>query len=559
MVKAAGSFFSFSPFQVVINFALVLLQSMTAGIGLIVLIPLLNAFGVDDLGSKEPEGHFLLDKVSVSIGSGDVSLGVILPVYVFIVAIVAYLQYVLVVRSIKLQQSYICFTRDRLYRAVVNCEWQFIVKCKISDFIHALTLQVQSVGIGSQQIMILLSQITTTLFFTGVCFLVSWKMSLIAIIFFGVLSSLLSPLNQKAFEAGRDQILNFKLIFEQLEEQLSSLKFIKSHHFENSTANQLNCTSKKLEEQIVRINQVTAFTKLAHTLGAVFAISILFYISYTWLGVEVSKLIVLMIIFSRLQPGISKIQNAYQLLLNQIPAFDNIEHHLALCGQNQEPSPAPNSRPFVFRDRILLKKVSFSYGNRNILSDFDLEIPKNHSVAIAGASGSGKSTLVDIIAGLIIPTRGDVFCDTIKMENESRVSWRKNIAYVTQESYFLNDTIKKNLIWGNPRSFTDEDLWQALDQASAKSFVKALPRKLDTIVGDRGIKLSGGERQRIAIARALLRYPELLILDEASSALDLKNEENIRNTLNKLKGKLTIIIIAHRNTTIRNVDKLVQL
>lgn len=139
-----------------------------------------------------------------------------------------------------------------------------------------------------------------------------------------------------------------------------------------------------------------------------------------------------------------------------------------------------------------------------------------------------------------------------------RLAWRKNIAYITQEVYLFHDTIRNNLSWVK-KDTTDEELWRMLDMAAARSFVEKIPQGLDTVIGDRGIRLSGGERQRLALARALLSQPRLLILDEATSALDHENERKIQQALEHLQGTLTIIIIAHRKTTIEHVDQTIQL
>ncbi len=177
---------------------------------------------------------------------------------------------------------------------------------------------------------------------------------------------------------------------------------------------------------------------------------------------------------------------------------------------------------------------------------------------MTGPSGAGKSTLADLIAGLLIPTSGTISCDDISLEGEIRSAWRKNIAYITQEVYLFHDTIRHNLSWVK-KDVSDTTIWKMLESAAAAEFVTRLPQGLDTVIGDRGIRLSGGERQRLALARALLSQPQLLILDEATSALDHENERKIQQALEQLQGKLTIIIIAHRKTSIEHVDHLVEL
>lgn len=174
---------------------------------------------------------------------------------------------------------------------------------------------------------------------------------------------------------------------------------------------------------------------------------------------------------------------------------------------------------------------------------------KHSMVAFVGESGAGKTTLSRIISGLIQPTAGEILIDGASQE------LRRLVGYVPQENYLFNGTIRDNLSLQTSTT-SEANIWSALEKASALDFVWALPKKLETIVGERGIKLSGGERQRLAIARALIIEPEILVLDEATSFLDYKNENHIQNSISKLHGKITMIVIAHRFSTIRQADTI---
>jgi ATP-binding cassette subfamily C protein len=174
-------------------------------------------------------------------------------------------------------------------------------------------------------------------------------------------------------------------------------------------------------------------------------------------------------------------------------------------------------------------------------------------VAIVGASGVGKTTLVDLMIGLLAPETGRVAVDGTALA-ENGAAWRETIGYVPQEPFLFHDTIRANLAWARPEA-SAADLNRALALARAE-FVHDLPNGLDTVVGDRGVRLSGGERQRIALARALLREPSLLILDEATSSIDLENERRILEAIGGLHGTVTIVLIAHRLATVADVDAI---
>ena len=202
------------------------------------------------------------------------------------------------------------------------------------------------------------------------------------------------------------------------------------------------------------------------------------------------------------------------------------------------------------RTNNLVKTYETPAGPLNVLRGIDLELEKGSFVAMVGPSGGGKSTLADLILGLLEPTEGQITIDDQPLDMHR---WRANIAYVPQETFLFHHSIRSNLLWAAPQA-SDKELWDVLEMAAATDFVKRLPQGLDSVVGERGIQLSGGERQRIALARALLRKPALLVLDEATSSLDHHSEERIRDAITNLHGNLTMLIIAHRPSTIQIAD-----
>jgi ATP-binding cassette subfamily C protein len=177
------------------------------------------------------------------------------------------------------------------------------------------------------------------------------------------------------------------------------------------------------------------------------------------------------------------------------------------------------------------------------------DIPSQKITAVVGPSGAWKSSLADLLLGLLKPETGKITVDGVEITRENLHAWRHSVGYVPQETFLFNDTVRGNLLWAMP-SAKEEDLWEALRMAAAEDFVGKLPQGLDTVLSDRGIMLSGGERQRITLARTLLRKPRLLLLDEATSALDSENERWIHQAIESLYDNLTIVIIAHRQSTI---------
>lgn len=209
-----------------------------------------------------------------------------------------------------------------------------------------------------------------------------------------------------------------------------------------------------------------------------------------------------------------------------------------------------------FKNSIELNHVSFQYPKQksNAIENISLKIPIGSSIAFVGQSGSGKTTLVDIILGLLEPSKGQIYVDGKRLNDQLSI-WQQKIGYIPQSIFLSDDTIRNNVAFGyEAKQIDDQEVWRALEQSHLKEFVQSLPEQLDTSVGERGVRLSGGQRQRIGIARALYHNPEIIFMDEATSALDNETEKEIMKAIDGLKGEKTLVIIAHRLSTIENCD-----
>ncbi|WP_444995384.1 ABC transporter ATP-binding protein [Aliikangiella sp. IMCC44359] len=559
LVEACKAFFAFSPKKQSLIFLFMFLQGATAGIGVLFIIPLLQIVGIDVTGSTQSNISSVANQIFQLFGVSP-NLIIVLMSYILIVSTIASLHYILSIMKSEVQQGYIVYLRNKLYRSLLGSNWQFITEHKMVNFFQGLTVQIQSVGHASSLILSLISQSILTLVLIGLAFLLSWQMSLLVMGCLLLLLVALLPLNRTIYGSGKTQLLNFKVIFQMMSEQLSSLKMIKSFASETLFADKMHKVSLELENQNIKLARAQALTQWIYMVGAVVAFSLFFYTAQNLLTVPLSNTLLLLVVFSRLLPQISGLQKNYQQLLHKIPAFNDVNNIMNQCRLAQELTVKTKACPKLHQC-IRLEKVTYCYPNRKIpvIHNLSVAINKNQTVALVGHSGAGKSTLADLIAGLIEPKSGSIYCDDTLLVGDVRLAWRKGIAYVTQDVYLFHDTIRANLTWISNEFISDEKLWQVLDMAAAADFVSQLVSGLETVIGDRGIRLSGGERQRLALARALLTKPQLLILDEATSALDHENERKIQLALEKLHGQLTIVIIAHRKTTIAHADKCIHL
>ncbi len=255
----------------------------------------------------------------------------------------------------------------------------------------------------------------------------------------------------------------------------------------------------------------------------------------------------------RLMPGLNRIINQLNLFKSAIPSIERVYQEYTTIAAKENYVDLPD---FVFNKSISLQDVRFRYFNteKNALNNICLEIKKGECIGIVGETGSGKSTLVDVILGLLKPHEGLVSIDGEYQVNSYQ--WHKKIGYVPQSVYLIDDTIEANIAFGE-QEVDLVKLNTAIDVAQLRKFIDELPNGSNTIVGERGIRLSGGERQRISIARALYREPEVLIFDEATSALDNETEARLMETINAISRDHTVIMIAHRVTTLKDCNRIV--
>ncbi|WP_204412447.1 ABC transporter ATP-binding protein [Bacillus tianshenii] len=283
-------------------------------------------------------------------------------------------------------------------------------------------------------------------------------------------------------------------------------------------------------------------------------------------GTGTTQLVSTMALFAmaafRIMPSINRVVALITTIKYSQPALDVVYEDLFL---NKDPLMKSEAGTKLlsnkidqktFSDSIRLDDVSFRYPNQEEFSvkDVSLTIPIGQSVAFIGESGAGKTTIIDIILGLLHPEKGKVLVDGTDLHKQISI-WQKKIGYIPQSIFLSDDTIRGNVAFGvGNKDIDDKEVWRALEQAQLKEFVLSLPDKLDTTVGERGVRLSGGQRQRIGIARALYHNPEILFMDEATSALDNETEKEIMKAIDGLKGDKTLIIIAHRLSTIKNCE-----
>lgn len=541
----------------------VMIIGLLDGIGTILLVPLLSIIGIIDIQIQIP-GMGLLEFLKQMPMLQ--ALLIVLTLYMLLVTGQSLISRRLSMRDTQILSGYINSVRLEINRALLQAQWSFFMRKRKTDLISSLTDQLGRVTNGAYLVLQFMASLVFTAIQIGIAFLISPFMTL-SILGFGCLVILVSRRFIK-----QSQKIGFKAVklhesyMAGIVDQFNGMKDIKSNSLEQSRYSWLQDWSRdSAEERYLNVKQ-RSNSKLVYKITSSILIAAFVFTSVTMFQNEGGHLLLVLAMFARLWPRITDIQSNLEQIASASPAFRALMElqEDSLHAQEIDISDVGRSKSFMtlkLKHQMECREVYFRYDQEQphyTLENINLRIPAKCMTAIVGQSGAGKSTLIDLVMGLMKPEHGEVLIDGKTLTDEDLLSLRSSISYVPQDPFLFHGSIRDNLSMIDPEA-SEGQLWEALQFSSAAEFVLKLPDGLDTIIGDRGIRLSGGERQRLVLARAILRKPSILILDEATSALDTMNETKIQEAIEKLKGEITVIVIAHRLTTIRNADQVIVL
>ncbi len=391
-------------------------------------------------------------------------------------------------------------------------------------------------------------------------FIVSKSITVVIVGLLLVCLGIFSYINKKYSRKWGEQGQEYKAkIYQWMNQSLSGIKDIKIlDRSETFIKNYDNYMKKYV--RVLRLNRLIGIMpkyiiEMVCMTGLLSAVLVKMFFGQKELSEFVPQLAIFAVAAFRLLPSVGRINEHLSAVIFATPSIDLIYHDLKEI-EDLHVEEIVKDEDWHFKKEIEVKRVTYAYpeGEGNVIENACFHIRKGETVAFVGSSGAGKSTIVDILLGLLPPQQGKILVDGMDVYKNLR-TWQKEIGYIPQTIYLSDDSIRNNVAFGIEEENIDEQaVIAALKQAQLYDFVDTLPEGLDTCVGDRGIRLSGGQRQRIGIARALYHKPEILVLDEATSALDNDTEAAVMEAIDSLKGQKTIIIIAHRLTTIKNAD-----
>ncbi len=409
----------------------------------------------------------------------------------------------------------------------------------------------------------LMSDGVVSLFIVCYCLSKSGMMTiLLAVVLVALMAVIKKVLKPIMYKAGKDNQDYYSGLFKWISQTVQGIKEVKVAGKEQYFVREYHKCGKGYVDAVQKYSLYNNIPKLLIETACV-AVMMGYMIFLTLAGRSTGDMLEILSTLAAaafvLLPCVNRINNQINSMAYFEPFFMGVSDNLQdeITGEKVDMSfAAEDEEKLPVRECIELKGITYAYPNTDklIFDHADMTIPIGSSVGIVGTSGAGKSTIVDILLGLLEVREGSIHADGVDVRTNYR-RWLKNIGYIPQMIFMLDDTIRKNVAFGVPEDKIDEErLWEVLKEAQLDEFVKSLPEGVDTGIGERGIRLSGGQRQRIGIARALYHDPEVLVLDEATSALDNDTEKAIMEAINRLHGRKTLIIIAHRLQTIEQCD-----
>jgi len=430
-------------------------------------------------------------------------------------------------------------------------KYSFFSQGDMGVLLNSFQQEVDKVGNTFGAIARLMATFLQALIFIVLPFSLSPKLTTIFIITASLISAPLWFLHRFSYGLGKQNTETANRVAGILHESLTAAKLIISFGRQKKTVDNYKRAIERHAIVSVKFQTLAGgISKLFQPLGIIAAL-ITVYISYID-GMPLSTMAMVLFSLNRLVPIIGLLLSGKTTIEGFVPAYEQLQK----LRNDAEAYEVPNGSTVFnkLESGLELKQVSFNYPGRELaLNDIKMKIKKGNLTALVGKSGSGKTTIVDLMLGLYEENNGNILLNDIELKSYDINTYHEKLGYVPQEPQLFNISIRENLLWSAPNA-TEKDMWNACRLSNADEFVKELPEKLDTILGDRGVRLSGGQRQRLALARALIREPELLILDEATSSLDTESEHLIQQSIDNLSGEITIVVIAHRLSTIRNAD-----
>lgn len=536
--------------------ALLFVLGLTEGAGLLLIVPLLELIGLK-LADDGAIGRVTEWTAAAFSWAGlRPSLGGVLAIYVAVIATSALLWRRQAVALGRLREAVSGTLRRRVYDAVSHVEWVAFTRLRTTEVVHAIMIEAARIGDVTAGLLQLGSQVVLTLVYVIAAAALSPVLVVVAMVGAGALLLLVRSRRTAAYLRGVAVADASRALTAATSDLLGGAKTIRAHGLEVQGREMVDAHVAAAARERIGVDASHADARAWLEVGAAMVMAAIVSVSVA-MEVPAATLLVLLFLFARIARRASSLHYQWQSLLADKGAEQAISALLLRLERDTVPqATGAGAGPFVLDDAIRLEEVSYRYPERDrwALERVSVEIPAGKVTVVTGPSGAGKTTLADLVLGMLTPNEGRIVIDSRPLKREDTAAWHRQLSYVQQEAFLLPGSVRENLAWAKPGA-TNADLERALRLADAWDFVQLLPRGIDTPVGERGGQLSGGQRQRLALACALIRRPQLLVLDEPTNALDVDAEARVWATIERLRGALTVLVISHRPESVPFADQ----
>ena len=532
-----------------------IIVSVLEGLNIGLLVPLLETVGTPETANQHWMSNMLakaFDVIGVPLELGPILFG--MTALVILTAGLDYFRRLLIAAA---ERDFTIWMRKRYMGSLVNADISYFHQERLGVLTGTLTLQAEHAGFCLRYVTDIINISGLVLAYMIAAFVITPELTAISVGVMAVVTLIVQIYIRRVDAIGTEGVMRANNLQANAIETLSGIHLIKSYVLETIRWQEFTARAEEMGDLVFRREKNRSQMFVAQDIARFGLVGIMVYVGSAIMNLEIAIIAALIFLLIRISPRISGLNTARHNLRERLAALRSVQEILA---EAEAPKVSDGNRPFKeLKSQIELNIGSFAYnGGPPGLQNTIFTIEQGKTTAIIGGSGAGKSTLIDMLLRLYDPDEGKIQIDGTDLRELSLADWRGSIGVVSQDVFLFNETVFNNISLGRPQA-TIERVVAAAKQAYAHDFIIQLPDGYETQIGDRGWNLSGGQRQRVSLARALLNKPKILILDEATSALDSESEEMIKASINNIKGDCTVVVVAHRTSSIQDADKIVVL
>lgn len=549
-------FYQFLGYRVFLAFVMSVAVGILDGLGLSMFLPLLQMVSDGEV-LNNIQGMGKLDFIIKGIqglGLKITLISVLVIMFVFFL-FKGFAKYLSVFYRVKVQQYFIKKIRLKMLNSFNRIRFKDFITADVGRIQNAMSGEIDKLARAFSMYFATFEQVILVFVYAGFAIIVEIRFALLVTIG-GILTNFVYNYFYKLTKLSSKKLSFRSNIYQgQIIQHVANYKYLRATATVPVFSDKLKQTIVQLEKTRTQIGIYGAFLQAAREPMMIGIVAIIILVQVYFFGSDLGPILISLLFFYRALSALTSMQTNWNKFLENSGSLENVKSFQQSLSDSAEQLGTVNLEKL--HNKISLENISFYYGDKKVLKGITLIIQKNESLAFVGESGSGKTTLINILAGLFPVDEGRMFVDEIDRNELNIISYQRRVGYVTQEPVIFNDTIYNNITLWSP--LTPENLSrfeEVICKASLTDFIDNLSERHESLLGNNGINISGGQKQRISIARELFKDIDVLILDEATSALDTETEKAIQESIDLLKGKLTLLIVAHRLSTVRNADRI---